>query len=255
MPKRVTAEQRQAILRMLAQGQDRDTIAATVGVTPGQVSAVSAHVKMGTYALPEPDPAPGPGGQATGEITTSALERTTNLLCQLRQLESARGREAQVAPVLLGVDAETGVEVYWNPDQVSGAPNPHVLILGESGTGKTYSISCLSAEVAQQGIVSIVFDYGQGFSPRTLPPEFVTATDPVELHVGRDGVDINPLQIFPSDLHGPVNVAQRVADTFARVYKKIGVQQHAQIGDQIVPRCNALIGQALTQKRRRHEEL
>src|SRR5262249_57091853 len=38
---------------------------------------------------------------------------------------------------------------------------------------------------------------------------------------------VNPLQIFPSDLHGPVNVAQRVADTFARVYKRMGVQQHA----------------------------
>src|SRR5207245_3467878 len=69
--------------------------------------------------------------------------------------------------------------------------------------------------------------YGQGFSPQILPDEFVRATDPVELHAGRDGVNINPLQIFPSDLHGPVNVAQRVADTFARVYKKIGVQQHA----------------------------
>src|SRR5262249_32248119 len=71
------------------------------------------------------------------------------------------------------------------------------------------------------------FDYGQGFSPKTLPREFVTATNPIELHVGRDGVDMNPLQLFPSDLHGPVNVAQRVADTFGRVYKKIGVQQHA----------------------------
>src|SRR5262249_5095068 len=88
-------------------------------------------------------------------------------------------------------------------------------------------ISCLTAELAQAGVVSIVFDYGQGFSPRTLPREFVAATDTVELHAGRDGVDINPLQIFPSDLHGPVNVAQRVADNFARVYKKIGVQQHA----------------------------
>ena len=58
MPKKVTPEQREAVLRLLAQGQDRDTIAATVGVTPGQVSAVSAHVKMGTYALPEPDESP-----------------------------------------------------------------------------------------------------------------------------------------------------------------------------------------------------
>ena len=53
------------------------------------------------------------------------------------------------------------------------------------------------------------------------------AASPVELFASRDGLDINPLQIFPSDLHGPVNVAQRVADTFARVYPRIGVQQHA----------------------------
>jgi hypothetical protein len=46
-------------------------------------------------------------------------------------------------------------------------PNPHVLILGESGTGKTYSISCLTAELAQEGGVSMVFDSGQGFSPST----------------------------------------------------------------------------------------
>ena len=31
-------------------------------------------------------------------------------------------------------------------------------------------------------------------------------------------MDINPLQIFPSDPHGPVTVAQRGANTF-RVYK------------------------------------
>src|SRR5439155_1396780 len=92
-----------------------------------------------------------------------------------------------------------------------------------------YAISCLTAELVQEGMVSIVFDYGQGFSPKTLAAEFVEATNPVELHAGRDGVNINPLQIFPSDMHGPVNVAQRVADTFARVYRRMGVQQHAVI--------------------------
>jgi DNA phosphorothioation-dependent restriction protein DptH len=149
------------------------------------------------------------------------------LLRQLQQLEAPRGDNTRVGPILLGEDAESGEDVYWNPDPGGGTTNPHVLILGESGTGKTYAIACLTAELAQQGVVSVVFDYGQGFSPRTLPSEFVAATRPLELHAGRDGLDMNPLQIFPSDLHGPLNVAQRVADTFARVYRKIGVQQHA----------------------------
>jgi hypothetical protein len=214
MPKKVTPEQRDAVLRMLAQGQDRDTIATAVGVTPGQVSAILAHVKMGTYTLPELG---AEHEQNIEDVPPVAVERETNLLRQLQKLEGARGHERQIEPILLGVDVESGDEVFWNPDQASGTPNPHVLILGESGTGKTYSISCLTAELAQAGVVSIVFDYGQGFSPRTLAREFVDATNPVELHAGRDGVNINPLQIFPTDLHGPVNVAQRLADTFARV--------------------------------------
>ncbi len=226
MPRKVSDEQRQAILRMLASGTDRDTIAAAVGVTPGQVSAISAHVKMGTYSLPEPAAVTELDEQESA-VHPPATEKTTNLLRQLQQLESARGQDARINPILLGVDAETNEEVYYNPDPASGIQNPHVLIVGESGTGKTYLISCLTAELAQEGIVSIIFDYGQGFSLKTLPREFVLATNPVELQAGRDGVDINPLQIFPSDVHGPLNVAQRVADTFGRVFKKIGVQQHA----------------------------
>ena len=49
---------------------------------------------------------------------------------------------------------------------------------------------------------------------------------PKEIRASHEGVAINPLQLFPSDVHGPVNVAQRVADTFQRVYSQIGVQQH-----------------------------
>jgi hypothetical protein len=49
MPPRITNSQRKVVLELLAQGFDRETIAAQVGVTPGQVSAVAAHVKMGTY--------------------------------------------------------------------------------------------------------------------------------------------------------------------------------------------------------------
>ncbi|MBW3599490.1 MAG: ATP-binding protein [Planctomycetes bacterium] len=222
MPKKVTRQQRDAVLHMLAQGQDRDTIAANVGVTPGQVSAISAHVTMGTYTLPGSEAHP----QDIAPVAEPA-QRTENLLRMLQTLEGTQAREDSVTPIHLGSDVENGDEVFWNPSAHTGAANPHVLILGESGFGKTYTIASLAAELTHQNIASIVFDYGQGFSPATLPPEFVAATNPIELHASRDGVNVNPLQIFPSDLHGPVNVAQRIADTFACVYKRIGVQQHA----------------------------
>ncbi|HEV8716421.1 MAG TPA: DUF87 domain-containing protein [Candidatus Binatia bacterium] len=220
MPKRITETQRQAVLRMLAQGVDRETIAASVGITPGQVSAVAAHVKMGTYELPAEV-------EESRKNVSEERERTRNLLRQLHDLKDSPAAQTRLAPILLGTDAESKDEVFWNPDPDSGSPNPHVLVLGESGFGKTYTIACLLAELAQQQLLSVVLDYGQGFSLDALPPEFLHETNSRELQASREGLDINPLQIFPSDMHGPVNVAQRVADTFARVYPRIGVQQHA----------------------------
>src|SRR5260370_30672388 len=223
MPKKLTSEQRNDVLRMLAAGEDRETIAAALDITAGQVSAISAHVKMGTYSLPAPEETE----LTTTSKATGGRERAGNLLKQLRNLEGTPAKASHFDPILLGPDAETGETIHWNPDPNSGAANPHVLVLGESGFGKTYTISCLLAELAQQGITSVIFDYGQGFSLGNSPAEFIEATAPLEMLASRDGIDINPLQIFPTDLHGPVNVAQRVADTFARVYPRIGVQQHA----------------------------
>ena len=177
--------------------------------------------------FPEPDDEP-------ENASSVALEKSSNLLEMLQSLEGSAGRETRLSPIPLGQMPKLERRFHGAPTPSSGSANPHVLILGESGFGKTYTIASLSAELAQGNVVSVVFDYGQGFSPATLPEGIVTATNPLELHAGRDGVDINPLQIFPSDLHGPVNVAQRVADTFARVYKRMGVQQHAVIRQAVI---------------------
>jgi hypothetical protein len=124
------------------------------------VSAISAHVRMGTYELPDTDRV-----IAAENDNSEVPGRTSNLLRKLQQLEGASGRETKISPILLGSDAETGEAVWWNPDPGSGSANPHVLIIGESGFGKTYTIASLSAELARENLVSIIFDYGQGFSP------------------------------------------------------------------------------------------
>jgi len=220
MAKRVNAGQRREILALLAQGQDRRTIAARVGVTPGQVSAISAHVTMGTYELNSDE-----ASDVDTHVDAKSRERAAAVL--KNACASNQPDHATFEPVLIGNDAESSQPVYWNPDPSDGAANPHVLVLGESGFGKTYAICCLLTELAQRGITSIVFDYAQGFSLENAPPEFITFARPVELDAARDGININPLQAYPFDLHGPVSVAQRVADTFRRVYPGIGIQQHA----------------------------
>jgi DNA phosphorothioation-dependent restriction protein DptH len=198
---------------------DRDTIAAQTGVTPGQVSAVAAHVSMGTYkSEPHVDPV---------GLDPEQRSKLDDILQRLHHGSRTPAKLSDDEGIVVGVDVESNAVVRWNPDSTNGTANPHLLILGESGFGKTYAISCLLAELAQCGISSIVFDYAQGFSLAEARDEFLAYARPVELAASRDGLAINPLQMFPSDIHGPVNVAQRVADTFQRVYRQIGVQQHA----------------------------
>ena len=124
--------------------------------------------------------------------------------------------------------------IFWNPFPKSGAINPHALIVGESGAGKTETIRSIVTELAQKGINSIIFDYGQGFSLKDAPSEFLEFAHPIEIKAIREGVNINPLKLFPFDINGPINVAQRVADTFQRVYSQIGVQQHSVLRQAII---------------------
>src|SRR5438093_10208441 len=108
MASRITESQRRTVLEMLAEGHERETIAATVGITRAQVSAVAAHVKMGTYALPSAQRSEAcTSSSAEGSVPAEPVaNRTTNLLRQLQDLTPSSRPAAQMAPVLLGVDAE-----------------------------------------------------------------------------------------------------------------------------------------------------
>jgi DNA phosphorothioation-dependent restriction protein DptH len=213
MKSKLTTDQRSLINRLLDEGKDRETIAQLVGVSPNQVSAISAHRTMGRYRINTEAPL------MSSKSPTLIPEAPADQVI------------FQSISIPLGVDIESSTNVTW---PLYESTNPHVLILGESGSGKTYTASRLVLELARAGIPSIVFDYGQGFSLQHAPKEFRDDLRTVEFQLARDGIAINPLQIFPVDTHGPATVAQRVADTFLRVYPKLGVQQHALIRRAVV---------------------
>lgn len=201
MTAKITSEQRAIIEELLEVEKDRNVIAERACVTPGQVSAIAAHRTM----------------RRRKAASASQQEHSAS--------ESAQGKTVPDSKsVPLGVAGSH--RVGWNPLDTA---NPHLMIVGESGSGKTYSTSCLIAELAQRGIPTILFDYGQGFTPETVDPIFAAKASPLQLEVGRKGVAISPFEIFDADAHGPLSVAQRVADTLVRVYPNLGIQQHAMI--------------------------
>lgn len=232
----LSSQQKQEIVELLQQGIDKKAVAMTVGVTPGQVAAIAAHMTMRTYEK---------AGQAA--VPFEAAPKVAAPVADLDDSDDVPDDFGQAAlaqeetpgafsqgMIFIGHELSSGQPVYWTPTPELGTTNPHLLIVGESGSGKTYSTQCLCTEFAQIDLPTIVFDFGQGFTLDTAPPEFIQYAKPIELEAGRAGININPLQIFPSDVHGPLNVAQRIADTFARVYSGLGVQQHAALRDAVL---------------------
>ena len=216
MKSTLTIAQREQISDLLEAGHPRDFIAQAAGVTPGQVSALSAHRTM--KAMRQVTVLSNGLASETGSPEAEEAKKRNPL--------KEEGHDA----LLLGWD-RTGTPVYWNPVQ---SVNPHVMILGESGFGKTYSTSCLIAELTRSHITSIIFDYGQGFTADSAHPTLLALAKPQQFEAARLGIHLNPFEILPSDLHGPLSVAQRIADTLGRVFPGIGIQQNAAIRDSII---------------------
>jgi DNA phosphorothioation-dependent restriction protein DptH len=139
--------------------------------------------------------------------------------------EEDESEESPDSGMYVGDDFEYSDAIYWNPQQAGAVPNPHLMIMGESGSGKTYAVQCLVAELAQRSIPSILFDYGQSFELQHLDPQFKKFTGIREHLIGEEGLPINPLEIFAKDTQGPRSVATRVSDVFDAAYRLGDIQR------------------------------
>jgi len=129
--------------------------------------------------------------------------------------------------IYLGEELEYSAPVVWSPADSQAVYNPHLMIMGESGSGKTYAVQCIVTELAKAGMSSIIFDYGQGFEDEKLDPSFVKFCNPQQYLIGEQGLGLNPFQIFPQDARGPSSVATRLADAFDAAFHLGDIQKRA----------------------------
>ncbi|HYF79329.1 MAG TPA: helicase HerA-like domain-containing protein [Symbiobacteriaceae bacterium] len=165
------------------------------------------------------------------ELATVLLGQTKSVSPLEPEAQAPVDRKVDTGEVLLGLEPHTSAPVYWSPTK---ANNPHLMVMGQSGTGKTYAIQCILLELLKLGVPSVVLDYGQGFNLSSAEPEFRDAAQISEIWVGRDGVNLNPLSIRSSDVNGPKNVAVRIAGIFKRIYGGLGEIQHHLLVDAIL---------------------
>lgn len=139
--------------------------------------------------------------------------------------------------ILLGSGTSGGRDVYWEFGHPE-LPNRHLLIFGASGTGKTYTIQCLIAELSRFGINSLIVDYTTGFTNQQLERILVDKLAPLQHIVRTEPLPINPFRKqceFVDDIplyDTPTKVAQRVTGVFSEVFT-LGEQQKAVLYESI----------------------
>lgn len=209
------------ILHLNADGKTHKEIAQVLNLKRLQVAAIIAHAQIQTEGRLELDL---DQGRAAPPEATEFVSPPEAAAVTADEGEVPENGEAEDG-VFVGEDAEYADPIYWVPWNPQLSQNPHLMIIGESGSGKTYATQCLVAELAQAGIPSLIFDYGQGFELEGLDRQFRKFINPKEYLIAEQGLALNPIEIFPRDLRGPNTVASRISDVFDAVYRLGDIQR------------------------------
>ena len=189
--------------------------------------------------LPESMPEIDSVSDVEGDATAAAPPKTTSINQPVQMPAPSVNATPNSIPdrILLG-KTKGGKDVFWE----FGHPklnNRHLLIFGNSGTGKTYAIQTILAEFARKGQNSLIVDYTNGFINRQLSQPFVNSVNPLQYIVKRDGLPINPFRKGVDDdgcggmlEESEWDVASRVTSIFDSVYN-LGDQQRSVLIDAI----------------------
>ncbi len=120
---------------------------------------------------------------------------------------------------------QNGKEVFWEFGN-KNLTNRHILIFGTSGSGKTYTIQTILAELAQKTQNSIIIDYTDGFVPKRFEQGFADITKPLSHFIEDKPLPINPFrqQKRETRVEKPYYTAMRAVSVFDSVFN-LGEQQ------------------------------
>ena len=231
MTSKVTEVVAREVVRLHENQTDPSDIAQQLNLKEAQVAAIIAYSRFQTV---EGQSALGHEGIGKRESRDREIEEDTDRSTiveeylsapePMRSVEEPREQSdeedegEQDQGIFVGNDIDYSGSLYWNPEDADAVNNPHMMIVGESGSGKTYATLCLTAELAHRGLPTIIFDYAQGFELEQLEEIYKKYIRVQEFRIGEEGISLNPLQIFPKDIKGPLSVATRVSDVFDAVY-------------------------------------
>ena len=127
---------------------------------------------------------------------------------------SAHGQEGSPPAVRLGTDTLTNAEVNW---RLGVRGNPHLLIAGLPGMGKTTCLVNLCEQMVAANVRPVVFSYHQDIDER-----LEESLGDVRF-VDFDGLGFNPLRVIDRTVRmAHLDVAGAMRDIFTAVYPELG---------------------------------
>lgn len=131
-----------------------------------------------------------------------------------REQPSAVGTTEAQSGVLLGHRENGDTPLLWH---ASIRANPHLMILGLPGMGKTTSLINICVQLVCQGITPIVFSYHQDIDAKLA--ECLSAPP---LTVKYAGLGFNPMEVVGKSSIGYLDNAGMIRDIFAAIFPDLG---------------------------------
>lgn len=187
--------------RLPDSGFDRDAYNAAVSATRNSPSVpVSLN---GTESEKSVDPP-----ESSQQRETSPFEEP--LLSEHAVVDAIQEEPS----IVLGTDLMTGTKISW-PLTIRG--NPHLLVAGLPGMGKTTCLLNLCAQMMEAGVRPIIFSYHQD-----IDEQLVQSVKSVRFLDFR-GLGFNPLQVIDRQSRmAYLDVAGAMRDIFVSIYPELG---------------------------------
>jgi DNA polymerase III delta prime subunit len=155
------------------------------------------------------------GAERDGSLQTAIVAADPPAIdATASQVETAKHRDSGAPSLRLGADVLTGSDVCWS---LTIKGNPHLLIAGLPGMGKTTCLLNLCSQMLAEGVRPIVFSYHPDFDERLQL--LVPSVRFVDFH----GLGFNPLQVLDREsAMAYLDVAGALRDIVLAIFPELG---------------------------------
>jgi hypothetical protein len=170
----------------------------------------------GTPVAPKPQaPPPASSGNVAAPAAGASRESASGVIAS-----TERPNEPNI---LLGEKTGGGGPVFWRPRKEGRQIyNPHTVIIGGSGSGKTETLKVFLSELHWAGVGCLVFDFKDDY----VQPDFVSFLN-ATVHYAEEGLPVNPMVPGVDPLTGRIDITSHIftiEGTLTKVYG-LGDQQ------------------------------